>query len=81
MKLNPTLLFIPAGDGENFKDIEKLSKNVGNILLTGWLDRDESKDLMTLTDIGLVPSNQTAIPNKFVEFYLQANLCFQVGWG
>lgn len=64
---NPSLLFILAGDGENFKDIEKLSRDSENILLTGWLNREECKDLMSLTDIGLVPSNQTAIPNKFVE--------------
>jgi glycosyltransferase involved in cell wall biosynthesis len=65
---NPSLLFILAGDGENFRNIEKLSKDAKNIILTGWLNYEECKDLMVITDISLITVSNIAIPNKFGEF-------------
>ena len=61
------VLFILSGSGEKFKSIKDMTKDEENIILTGWIDKEESFYLMSISHIGLVPVKNIAIPNKFVE--------------
>jgi glycosyltransferase involved in cell wall biosynthesis len=61
------IFFVLAGDGHSFLDLKKSYSYLDNIKLTGWVDNFEYQDLMSLTDICVIPSQATAIPNKFTE--------------
>jgi glycosyltransferase involved in cell wall biosynthesis len=65
---HPNVLFVLAGDGEKFSSISAMTKDYTNIHLLGWLNKEECRELMFLTDIGLVPIKNDTIPNKFGEY-------------
>lgn len=66
-KTHDDILFVFAGTGTSYAKIEQLSSSLSNVKLVGWVDIDEYHDLMSLTDICIVPSQANAIPNKFTE--------------
>lgn len=61
------LFFILAGSGEKFKSIKAITQDEENIILTGWVDKEEASYLVSISHIGLVPIKNVTIPNKFVE--------------
>jgi glycosyltransferase involved in cell wall biosynthesis len=67
------IIFVLAGDGQQAAGLKKYASKVGNIILTGWLNREEMDDLLKLSDMGLVCCHSLAgtMPNKIFQY-----LCF-----
>jgi glycosyltransferase involved in cell wall biosynthesis len=64
------VLFLLAGEGEQSEAIKARVRNLENVLLPGWLDRASMEDVLSVTHVGLIPSNMVvdAMPNKFFEY-------------
>jgi glycosyltransferase involved in cell wall biosynthesis len=67
--------FVLAGDGEQFGDVARAAKVLGNVTATGWLSAGDADLLMSLSQVGLAPIQQMpgCVPNKIFE-YSQAGL-------
>lgn len=67
--------FVLAGDGQQTLAIKRRARSLPNLSLTGWLDSHEIRDLLAVSDVGLVPCSSVvdAMPNKAFE-YLSAAL-------
>lgn len=73
------LQFVIAGQGEQGLMFEEAAKKLPNIVLPGWLDRDEIAALLEHSTVALAPYSVSApqgLPNKLFE-YLAAGV-FQV---
>lgn len=62
-----------AGDGPRLDRLKELSKDLTNLIFTGWLDGSELSGLLSISDVGLIAffphSNYVLnIPNKFPEY-------------
>jgi glycosyltransferase involved in cell wall biosynthesis len=69
------IVFVLAGTGEQFETIKETTHGLPNILLPGWIDQQEIRELLRLSWAGLVPciSALDTLPNKPFE-YLSAGL-------
>ncbi|MCM8808339.1 MAG: glycosyltransferase family 4 protein, partial [Candidatus Omnitrophica bacterium] len=68
--------FVLAGDGILFNQIQSASKTLPNISLTGWVNEEEIKYILSLSHVGIVPCplhRAEAFPNKTFT-YLSAGL-------
>ena len=67
--------FIIAGDGKYFPDIAGRAKNFQNVFLPGWVGQNEISFLLSLADVGVIPStsHREELPNK-VFTYLSAGI-------
>jgi len=71
--------FVICGDGLRLKELIKDSKNIENILFTGWLGGAKIQYLNEISDIGLAPYYKTKnfidnIPNKPAEYMSGKNI-------
>ena len=67
--------FIIAGNGKYFPDIAGRAKNFENVFLPGWVGQNEISFLLSLADVGVIPSTsrRDEFPNK-VFTYLSAGI-------
>ena len=73
---NSNLIFILAGNGSKFLNIQQEAKTLKNIFLTGWLNQAKISALLNLSTIGLVTYSKSALqtlPYKPFE-YMSAGL-------
>ena len=74
--LSKNIKFVLCGD---FKNLEEKNKyNFKNIFFYDWIDRDELRELLNISNIGLAPYNDLwdfnlSIPNKISEY-----LCYEL---
>jgi hypothetical protein len=47
--------FVIAGDGQQFDEVSERAKSLPNVSVTGWLDRNELRHLLSMSSVGLVP--------------------------
>jgi len=68
-------MFLIGGDGHMRESIASASKDLPNVILLGWLNDAQIRDLLCLCNIGAIPSNveTTNFPNKAFT-YLSASL-------
>lgn len=63
--------FILVGDGQNYNRIKNLAYGLPNISLLGWLDNDQIRDVLAISDIGIAPYGACApqsLPNKPFQY-------------
>lgn len=68
--------FILTGDGENMSKWKKAASGLNNVTFTGWVNKDQVKDLSLQANIGLMAYRKGApqgLPNKIFE-YMAAGL-------
>lgn len=65
------ILFVIAGTGENEKRIRQQSKGLENVILPGWIDGQNIKNLLNISYLGLVPCDSASgtMPNKPFEYW------------
>ena len=74
--LSKNIKFVFCGD---FKNLEEKNKyNFKNIFFYDWIDRDELRELLNISNLGLAPYNNLwdfnlSIPNKISEY-----LCYEL---
>lgn len=68
---NENILFVMAGDGELYDYIYEESKDVSNLILTGWLDRRRLAGLLAHSNVGVCTArgNVEAFPNKVFAYF------------
>lgn len=61
--------FALVGDGEQWPDIQRLARTLPNVSLLGWMTEGQIREVLALSDVGLVPvrSVPDAMPNKAFE--------------
>lgn len=59
--------FIIAGDGNKREKLEETAKNLKNLTLLGWVDKEESQRLLRKANVYLMPILNVSLPNKFFE--------------
>jgi glycosyltransferase involved in cell wall biosynthesis len=71
------IYFVLAGDGELSSSLKNASAGLSNVLMPGWLNKDEMTFLLKHSKIGVCPTNQNreAFPNKAFS-YLSAGIPF-----
>jgi len=62
--------FMLAGNGPQYKEVQRLVDGLPNVLLTGWLGAREIRTILSRARAGLLPWNtiNDAMPNKFFEY-------------
>lgn len=72
---NSDILFLLAGTGAQFEDIKREAKHLPNVVLPGWLSKEEIKQILMASWAGIIPckSAKNTAPNKVFE-YLSAGL-------
>lgn len=73
-----------AGDGEQRKELEKLSSDLGvakRINFAGWVSGNKKKDLLKMADIFCLPSTYDAFPMSMVEAMAYGIPVVAVRWG
>ena len=70
--------FVLCGVGEKYEHFLNKYKDNSNVILPGWIGKDEISTLLTNSDIGIAPyinskNYKLNLPNKFGE-YLSSNL-------
>lgn len=79
LKAEPGLQIVIAGHGEQGSALTEAAKMLPNVVLPGWLDRQEIATLLERSSVALAPYSISApqgLPNKLFE-YMAAGL-FQV---
>lgn len=63
-------LFVIAGAGDKFGQVERLTRDLQNVILPGWISRDAAASLMARADIALAPIRHIpgCVPNKIAEY-------------
>lgn len=64
------------GTGKNFKEFNEIAKRLPNVTMTGWLNAQEIRAILSYTDVGLAAYAKDALmslPNKPFE-YMAAGL-------
>lgn len=69
----PSLKFIIAGSGPREEEIRRMSIDLPNVIVPGWLQGGEVQMLMSISTFGLVIYNSVSnylrnIPNKYSEY-------------
>ena len=72
---NSSVHFVLAGGGQRYASICKRAALLSNVTLTGWLTGDETRSLLAMSDVGLIPrcGTRNNLPNKPFE-YMAAGL-------
>lgn len=70
--------FILCGEGVKFEEFKKVTSRCKNILMPGWVDKNQIYYLMKISKLGILPyknieNYQLNIPNKPIE-YLSSSL-------
>lgn len=67
--------FLLVGDGEQYGEIARRAENLPNVRLTGWVNREHLRDLLSNADVGIAPCLHPpdSVPNKVFE-YMAAGL-------
>jgi glycosyltransferase involved in cell wall biosynthesis len=67
--------FVLAGGGQRYESLCKYAGSLSTVTLTGWLNGDETRALLDMSDVGLIPRSGTLnnLPNKAFE-YMAAGL-------
>lgn len=65
--------FVLCGTGDNLEYYQKYTKNNENVILPGWINKEEIGSLLTNSDIGIAPyinskNFRLNCPNKFGEY-------------
>lgn len=63
----PGTQFVMAGDGPLRKEMETAARELPNLRLTGWLDRQSLRDEMDASDLLLLPSHQETFGTVALE--------------
>jgi glycosyltransferase involved in cell wall biosynthesis len=67
--------FVIAGDGELFEELRISVKNISNVSLTGWLNRDEIEFWLKRVNVGICPATRSvSLPTNKAYAYLSAGL-------
>lgn len=63
---NENIAFVLAGDGPYFKHIQKKSKGLSNLMLTGWVEQNAITALLNKAHLGVITTTREFIgfPNK-----------------
>ncbi|HVN96734.1 MAG TPA: glycosyltransferase family 4 protein [Syntrophorhabdaceae bacterium] len=69
------IVFVLAGDGDNSTQIRKGIRELDNVILPGWLDKNQIDLLLSKSHVGLCPTSKDVdlFPNKAFS-YLSAGL-------
>ena len=71
--VNNDIIFVLAGSGELFNQIEKKAVSLPNVILTGWLDQKEISALLKCSHVGVCPTprkhNIAFLPNKAFMYF------------
>lgn len=75
---NSNVKFVLCGVGESLDNIRKISSNLENVVLPGWIEEEQILSLLSASSIGIAPYRNSInftknTPNKFGE-YLSASL-------
>lgn len=78
LKDNPNIKFVLCGLGEAYESIADTTKELGNVILPGWIEKNKINSLLAASDVGLAPYRNSRnfrdnTPNKFGE-YLSASI-------
>lgn len=65
--------FIIVGDGDRRSSVHTWAQDLGNTVLTGWLDQVSVAAILGLADVGLAPYSESqsingSLPNKVFEY-------------
>ncbi len=66
------IYFVLCGSGEKFEFIKRLSQDLPNVFLTGWLDGRALSSAIGSSDVGLAAYKKGApqsLPNKLFEYF------------
>lgn len=79
----PNVEFVFAGTGPLLSEMQSQAADLKNVTFTGWLGKDEMRELMQLTHFGVCPntSYREALPNKALSFFAESKpvICFLQG--
>lgn len=83
LKEYKNIKFVLCGVGESFDKINKISSNLENVVLPGWIEEEQILSLLSASSIGIAPYRNSVnftnnTPNKFGE-YLSASLPIILG--
>ena len=75
--------FIICGKGPKLKDLKTCSKEIDNLIVPGWIYKNQIKSLLAISDVGIAPYQNifsfiNTISNKAAE-YLSASLPIALG--
>jgi glycosyltransferase involved in cell wall biosynthesis len=78
LKAQRNIKFVLCGVGESLDKIKKLSSNLENVVLPGWIEEEQILSLLSASSIGIAPYRNSInftknTPNKFGE-YLSASI-------
>lgn len=73
-ELNLDWYFIICGDGEQMRILENATDSLGNVYLSGWIDRNKIAVISKACSLGLAPyvpsvDFNSSIPNKIVDYF------------
>ncbi|WP_047983557.1 glycosyltransferase family 4 protein [Ornithinibacillus californiensis] len=83
LKAHKNIKFVLCGVGESLDKIKKLSSNLENVVLPGWIEEEQILSLLAASSIGIAPYRNSInftknTPNKFGE-YLSASIPVVLG--
>ena len=64
--------FVICGDGDGLARLRKLTSNLENVFLPGWVDSTQILSLMEISDVALAPyaaNAKMSLPNKAFEYF------------
>jgi glycosyltransferase involved in cell wall biosynthesis len=64
--------FVICGDGDGLAQLKKLTRDLENVFLPGWVDSAQILSLMEASDVGLAPyaaKAKMSLPNKAFEYF------------
>ncbi len=78
-EIGPCVKLVIAGLGDTYKDLVRETRDIDNIILTGWLNKDQLSGLLDVAKIGLYPYPNRKdfsdhLPNKFIEYLCSGTL-------
>lgn len=71
LEKNQNIRFVIAGDGDKMPILKKLSRNLTNVVLTGWIDHPTALSLLNISSLGLCaysPKALQSLPYKPFEY-------------
>ncbi len=65
------ICFILGGAGELFLEVKRKASGLNNVILPGWLNRDDMTALLDVSHVGVCPASQRAFffPNKSFSYF------------
>ena len=70
---NENVKFFICGAGEKYDELKEITKNLNNVTMTGWVDKERLNYILSNSNVGFAPYKNTfdfqmGIPNKFPEY-------------